>query len=356
MKNAKDFIKNYTSVIFFSVGFLFDVFTLGEIDDSSNILFQFFYLIFATALISIEYRGTSNISTNNKFIQVAFNYRKDAFHFFLGSLLSSYTLFYFKSSSISNSFIFLFFIALLLILNELPRVQKKGIIVRTVLLYTCILSFLTYIIPTLFGFSGVALFISSLVIGITLSYAATKVLNKYNDSPYKNSKELLIPHSIITVIFLFLYIFRVFPPIPLSLKYIGIYHEVIKKDQNYITKELRPWWKIWHNGDQDFSYIPGDKIYVFTKIFAPTGFKDKVFIHWLKKVNGSYQSSDRIALNVKGARREGYRAFAYKKNISVGGWQVRIETATHLEIGRINFNITKSEIYEGQRKYKTLTN
>jgi len=352
MKKIYEDYKKYIPAIFFVLGFLLDVFTLGEIDDFSNILVHFFYIIISGLLLQLEYLRISEIKSKNFIVLKLFQHRTDIFHFCLGSLLSSFTLFYFKSSSITNSYILMVTMVILLILNELEEFQKFGMIMRSSLFYLCLLTFVIYIIPIAIGFSGIFIFFASVVVCLIASFFTKRWVSSKNKELFHNTQNIFLPHLGISIIFTLLYLTKVFPPIPLSLKYIGVFHNIEKVNGNYLTTEYRPSWKFWHNGDQDFQYMDGDTVYIFTKIFSPSGFKERINISWAHEVDGIYKTSDRIKLNIKGGRRQGYRAYAKKRNIRPGQWRVKIETDSGLEIGRIHFYITK-EKYDKEKFTKT---
>lgn len=338
-----ELINNYRKYIpatFFILGFLFDIITLGEIDETSNILVHLLYLIISISILILEYLQIEKLESNKKWIHLIFNHKIDIFHFCLGSLLSSFALFYFKSASISNSYLMLLIITIFLILNEFESFQKKGIIVRTVLLFLCYVTFLIYFIPIIIGKSNTLIFLLSILLSVASSFCLKTWLNKKNGLIYKNTKNLFVPHVAVAIFFTFLYFAKILPPLPLSLKYIGVFHDIKKSNGHYVTTDYKPSWKFWHNGDQDFKYQPNDKVYIFTKIFSPAGFKEKINIRWSIEKNGEYKTSDIIPLSVKGGRRNGYRAYTFKRNIKAGKWQVKIETNSGLEIGRINFTIS----------------
>ncbi|EQC51647.1 DUF2914 domain-containing protein [Bacteriovorax sp. DB6_IX] len=342
MEKAFGNLKKYLPVIFFSTGFLFDIFTLGEIDEMSNIIMQLLYIIIAAAILALEYLEIENIKSHH-LIQKIFLYRVDIFHFCLGSLLSSYTLFYFKSGSLSNSYFFLIFMAGLLVFNEFQLIKNLGILIRTSLLYLCLLTFMLYLIPLLIGKSGTLIFLCTILLCLAISFGIKRLFVKKSSRVYYFTQYLFIPHVVISLLFTFFYLIKAFPPIPLSLKYIGVFHNVEKENGHYITSENRSKFKFWQNGDQDFLYKENDKVFIFTKIFAPAGFEDRVNIKWQVEIDGAYKTSDIIPLNIKGGRREGYRAFASKQNIRPGNWRVYIETGSGLEIGRIDFHIYTDE-------------
>jgi len=344
--------KDYIPAAFFTLGFSFDLVTLGEIDDLMNIIIQAIYLIIAGHILYLEFNPLKEIK--NKYFKYYLEYKEDIYHFLLGSLLSAFTIFYFKSSSMANSFIFLTFLASILLLNESTLFKKLGSIVQSSLYMLCLLSYLLYVIPVLFGKTGFLYFILSSILAILFMSLKVVILRRKELNQNEIFKQLVIPQISVVLIFLILYLFKVIPPVPLSLKHIGIYHHVQKERNSYITSSNKKWYDFYSSGDQNFRYREGDKIYVFTKVFAPAGFEGKVYIHWLKETDDGLHTSDRIALNITGGRREGFRGYAYKANYSPGDWQVRIETSNEIEIGRINISIEKDDDIETQRKFKVV--
>ena len=343
--------QKYLPAFFFSFGFLLDIFTLGEVDDLSNILILGFYLLSSLCILSLELIEAHEKDYKKSWLNRFFKYRDDIFHFLCGSLLSAFTLFYFKSGSVANSFIFMTFMMTILLLNEVQLFQKQGIIIRSSMLMLCLISYLTCIVPILVGTTGPFIFYMCIIIALLLSISGYFTLTYINKNQTKNLKTLLIPQLAVGFIFLSLYAFKLIPPIPLSLKYIGVFHSVERVDGNYRTSDLTPWWEVWNNGDQLFKARNGDKIFLFTNIFAPGGFAGKIYIHWLKETKDGYKTSDRIPLDITGGREEGFRGFAYKSNFVPGDWQVRVESASGLEIGRINLEIVEDKSSD-QRSFK----
>lgn len=349
----KDKYEQYLPAAFFVLGFFFDILTLGEIDDIINIISQAFYLLIAGHILYLSYCPLKKAVTN-KYVNYYIEYKDDIFHFLLGSLLSAFTIFYFKSASLSNSFIFLFLIAALLLLNEVPLFQKLGHLVRSALYMLCLVSFFIYVIPIMFGSSGIYYFLLSTLIALCFTLLKSYLLKIYTIDKEVILKELILPQIIVLLTFILLYLTKIIPPVPLSLKHIGIYHEVQKKNGNYITKSNKPWYNFWSNGDQNFKFREGDKVYVFTKVFAPAGFAGSVYIHWLRETDDGLKTSDRIPLKITGGRRGGFRGYAFKSNYTEGDYQIRIETESGLEIGRINISIEK-DLSTKKRKFKKVS-
>jgi hypothetical protein len=176
------------------------------------------------------------------------------------------------------------------------------------------------------------------------------------------------------------YFFGAIPPVPLSLQFIGIYHEVIPPGRaaavaagvqtvapvqaaalfaprpsnparTYQLKHLRPWWKFWQHGDQDFAARPGDVVYCFARVFAPNGFKDAIFVHWWLQGADGWIDQGRAKLDISGGRDNGFRAFATKKNYQPGRWRVEVETTDGRDLGVIKFDLTKDDTTEDRQYF-----
>ena len=83
-------------------------------------------------------------------------------------------------------------------------------------------------------------------------------------------------------------------------------------------------------------------LYAYTSINAPRGLNERIYHVW--KLNG--QEVDRIALDIRGGRKEGYRAWTHKLNFppnSVGRWQVQVLTEDGQMIGVLRFEVTDAD-------------
>ncbi|UVM56089.1 DUF2914 domain-containing protein [Pseudomonas sp. B21-012] len=79
-------------------------------------------------------------------------------------------------------------------------------------------------------------------------------------------------------------------------------------------------------------------LYAFTAINAPRGLNERIYHVW--QFEG--KEVDRIALDIHGGRKEGYRAWTHKQNFPgnpVGRWQVRVLTEDGQVIGVLRFKV-----------------
>lgn len=86
------------------------------------------------------------------------------------------------------------------------------------------------------------------------------------------------------------------------------------------------------------SQIRSAGLYAYTAIKAPRGLNERIYHVW--KQDG--KEVDRIALNINGGRKEGYRAWTHKQvfpSNPVGHWQVRVLTEDGQVIGVLRFEV-----------------
>ncbi|WP_198951255.1 DUF5924 family protein [Pigmentiphaga sp. NML080357] len=79
-------------------------------------------------------------------------------------------------------------------------------------------------------------------------------------------------------------------------------------------------------------------IYAYTAINAPLGLKEHIYHVWMH----DGREVDRIALDIQGGRKEGYRAWTHKQNFPPdprGRWQVKVVTDAGQMIGTLRFRV-----------------
>lgn len=346
--------KNETKMdlAFFLAGFIFDVFTLSDIDDPLSILQQIVYLVLVGAILFREFLVDAGVETPPVRFKRLWDYRKLAVHFMMGSLLSIYSLFFLKSASFFSSIIFVVLLMGLMVANELRPVQKGGINIRMGLYVICILSFFSMIVPVLLGFVGwIPLILSLALTGATL-YGLYQLALRRSCDPAIIRSHLLTPAGAVVGMFFVFYLIGWIPPVPLSVLQMGVYHNIIKADGTYRVYHQNPWWKFWNRGDQDFHFRPGDRIHFFARIFSPGRFDDSIILHWQHyDLEEGWRTTDRIPLRVTGGRAEGYRGHADKGNYQAGSWRIKVETTDGRELGRIYLAVAPDENSYTERSF-----
>lgn len=340
-------------IAFFAGGFLFDVFTLSRVDAWANIAQQVLYLVAAAAILLHVFFDQGKAARQLEAMPAVkrwyFEYRMAAVHFLLGALLSVYTLFFFKSSSLLVSFAFLLFLVLVLVVNESKRFKRLGLPFKFALLGVCLLSFSAIFVPVVIGSIGMIVFLLSMLLGsvpVALIYRRIRI--HAPERSEQASRQIVMPFGLVLIVFLTLYLFRLIPPVPLSIPFIGVYHQVERTEAGYrLSYEPNPW-RFWLRGDQHFEAQPGDRIYVFFRIFSPARFSDQVTMRWFWQPEGAdWKLQDSIPIAIVGGRAEGFRGYGFKSNYQPGDWKVQVETTDGREIGRIYFVV--ESVPEGPR-------
>ena len=167
-------------------------------------------------------------------------------------------------------------------------------------------------------------------------------------------RAVLFPGLSILLAFSIFYVLGWIPPVPLNVKYQGIFHLVEKRDGKFLLHTERPDWKFWQAGDQDFKARPGDKIYFYAQVYSPAKFSDQIYIKWLwKHPEKGWQKTDRIPLQITGGRQEGFRGYGVKSNFQPGDWRVQVETSVGHEVSRMYFEVSEDNSIE-PRSFKVL--
>jgi len=332
-------------IAFFVGGFVFDMLLLGRIDSWHVIGQQIAYLAVITLLLVQTFGDQAAAAPEpadlSRATRLYRKYRPAAINFFLGTLLNVYTIFFFKSSSLLVSFAFMGVLVILLLANESERLKVLGLSLKFALLGLCFLCFAAAIVPVFAGSIGLPVFLLSMAVGCLPLVAAGMWIRMSTPGQFPRARrQILVPLGLVVLGFMTFYFFRLVPPVPLTVPFIGVYHSVERTQSGYRLIHERPQWRWWQNGDQTFLAQPGDKVYVFFRVFSPTRFSDQVQMRWYRKDPArGWTLQDSIPIKIIGGREEGFRGYGFKASYQPGDWKVQIETNDGREIGRIYFEL-----------------
>jgi hypothetical protein len=333
------------TLAFFVGGFLFDVLMLSDIDDPISLVQQVFYLVLLAGILWFDFIFGPDSTTEKgpAWWKKAWSYRSLAFHFSLGSLLNLYSLFFLKSASFFSSMAFVLVLLVLIVANELKSVQASGVNIKMALFVICLFCFFSMMVPLVLGFVGIFPFFLALALTGLCLWLMFRQLQKRVATVTLRSR-LALPAGFVLGLFTVFYAIGWIPPVPLSIEKMGIYHKIERRGEAYVLHEERPWWKFWLLGDQDFLAEPGDKLNLFVSVFSPARFEDTVTLHWLQwNERQGWMTTDRIPMRVVGGRRSGFRGTAIKQNFTPGQWRVSVETNDGRELGRLYFDVERTE-------------
>lgn len=340
-KHIHHFKRHWLTIAFVG-GFLTDLVLLNRVDSIADNLILLTYVLLAMTSIIVLYASAAG-KLPEKVAAHAKAYSPLVMQYGFGGLMSGILIFYGRSASIVDSWPFLLLIAVLIYLNETVRERSGRLILTLSMFFIGLFSYVILVIPTFTGYMGAWVFVGSGLIALSVMYAFLRALG------------LVIPNFLAlqmrTVVFVigsifvslnFLYFLNIIPPIPLSIKDIGIYHSVVRFDNgDYQLKyEEGDWWNFWKRSDTTFHPTPGGNVFCFTRVFTPTRLDTEVYHRWeYKDPEKGWVTSARINYPIFGGRNDGYRGYTQIGSFKDGTWRCTVETARGQVIAREKFKI-----------------
>ncbi len=344
--------KRIAPLVSFIAGFTWDSLTLTRID---RLWDNFVLLLYLTllGLILFLLHLADNDKLKNKFILKYREWFPSIIQFFFGGLFSAYVVFYFQSAALSKSWIFILLLILLMLGNEFIKDRFSGLKVHLPLYFLAIFSFFTFFVPVVIKAMNLWVFLLSGFLSLAVMAGFVRALFQF-DSEQNTALFRQIALTILSIHILLnlFYFLNWIPPVPLSLKEGGIYHHIHKTNGWYEMRfETGNWYQFWKNSDDVFHYVPGDTVFCFASVFAPTKLDKKIVHHWqvYNEKSDQWQTTDKRKYGIVGGRDGGYRGYSFKKNIRPGTWRVDVKTDDGLLLGRIGFEVVAGSGTAGEQ-------
>ncbi len=349
---AKQFLEQYErplSAVALVFGFVMDSLTLSRIDLVSNQLVLFTYLcIVGFCIVILALRETR--VAGHPLLSWAVAIAPFVMQAVFGGLFSALVVFYFRSASLSASWPFILFLVGMLIGNETFRARYERTVFRVSIFFVAILSFSVLIVPVFLHSMGAIPFLLSVVLSIILVYCFVLLLTFFAPEQVYEVRHFLIQSiGVITVVFMIAYATNIIPPVPLALKDSAVAHSVFRSDRSY-TLSIEPrsladrlrLSEVYHR-------MPGEPVYVWTSVFAPTELSTAIVHNWQYRDGYSWKTASKIAFPITGGSDGGYRGYSMKESLVPGIWRVSVETSRGQVIGRVRFTVVDSVSPVGQR-------
>jgi hypothetical protein len=330
-------------------GFIFDAFVLKRIDLFWENFWVVVHLLMAAVGI-ILLNLLENVFSKGKISELT----RARIHFWLiifvqiafGGLLSVFLVFYFRSATLATSWPFLLLLALAFAFNELLKQHYTRLVFQISIFFLSVYAFAIFIVPVFVHRIGADIFILS-------GFASVFVLAIFLLSLWYMTRErflksrtiLLWSIGAILVIMNALYFSNLIPPIPLSLKELGVYHSVTRTKDGFAL-EYEPQSILNYVRSRDTVHLkPGMPLYVFSSVFSPTEFRTNVIHHWQKydEKKKEWVSQSRISLQTFGGNDYGFRTYSMSRAVTPGLWRVDVETDRGQDLGRVTFNVEQTD-------------
>ena len=318
-------------------GLVFDVFTIDRPDALFENVVIIGYLTLSAVLMVVLQARSEHASESGRLMLLG------ALQFAFGNLASALMVLYSRSGTFAGSAIFIGFLALLFLGNEVLKDRYARTHLRVTIFFVLLLTYSTIFVPILFNRIGFDIFLISLAVAILSTFMLTTLLSRVARHSFKKrARRIGISVSVLSIGFVFLYSANLIPPVPLALKHIGIYHSAQRVGDEYrVSYEAPQWYEFWRDTNSTFSYQAGDVAFCFTSVFAPDNLRTEIRHRWERYdiATETWTTVSRIPFTISGGREGGFRGYTQTSQITPGEWRCTIETARGARIGRVHFNV-----------------
>ncbi len=345
------FVRKHFLTTMFLLGFILDNLTLNRVDQKFDNAVLLTYVILAMVSIITHYAGVAGRFSDRVNLWLR-TWSPAVMQYAFGGLLSGMLIFYGRSSDLSVSWPYIVAILIAILGNETIKNREQRLVYNLSIFFIGLFSYVVLIVPVVLGKMGALVFVGSGFLAVFIMYwffaFLTKVVPNFITLQKRN---VVFVVGLIYVLFNVFYFTNIIPPIPLSLKDAGIFHSVTRVgDSEYrLSYEKPAWWEWYRDSDNNFHYAPGDNMYCFASVFAPTRLATDIYHRWeyYDEGKGEWIQHTRLSYGISGGRGDGYRGYTMISNHREGKWRCIVETERGQTLGREVFEVVpgpKSEL------------
>ncbi len=348
LKKLKKFYDRYERYLIpgaLIFGFITDVLTFRLVDFNFAMVLLLGHLVFVGTNISII-----NLYREGLILGKFFSYWRLLAPLFLqysfGNLFSAFLIFYSHSGSFSASWPFIAVIIFLMIGNEVFRKYNVRPAIHISVYFFAIFSYLNLILPYIFKDLSVFMFVLSGIFSLAIATVFVFTLSAFVSGIKEKRKTLSVSIGSIFLAMNFLYFFNLIPPIPLSIKEIGIYHHIERVNDGYRveTEKCFSWDRCFFSNEQRHIHSERGVLYLYTAVYAPHGMSIGIENEWQRydEEQKKWQTKAIIPFDIAGGREIGYRWYSYY-TVYPGYWRVNVKTERGQTVGRKNFIVIQEK-------------
>lgn len=337
-------LRRHWLTVSFLLGFVIDNLTLNRVDEMLDNIILATQVVLSTISILIMYAAAAG-KFSPGLNDFGAKYAPLVMQYAFGGLLSGMLIFYGRSGDWMASWPFLVIILAAIFGNELIKDRSQRLLYNLAILFIGVLSYIVLVIPVATGYSGPWVFIGSGFIAVGFIYAIVQILHLIVPRFMQlQMKGIIFTVGIIYLTFNAFYFTNIIPPIPLSLKELGIYHSVVRfPDEGvYQVKRIEsPWWQVWSDSDRVFYPSVSSGVFCFASVFSPTKLDAVIYHRWqYKDANGDWVNhGDRISYPIDGGIDTGFRGYTQVSAFSPGIWRCRVENERGQILGHVKFTV-----------------
>jgi len=359
VSTIRDFYESHERALgltFFAAGMLWDALTLRTIDNLLDNLILLGYLAGLTSVLLLDIRAHAGKLTLKR-IEDPTAWLRGGLQFLLGALLSAFVIFYSRSITWSTHLAFWLVLVCGAVMNEFLTRRLSSFPAQLALLFLCGSTMLAWLLPVMTGEMSLRMF--RMALGISLILTAVVYLYGLRMGRVRPNRWGPTEVWVILPLFLLLdvgYRANWIPPVPLSAQQGGIYNQVEREGDAFrLTWSTRQRGFLSPDYARTVYWTPGEPVYCFTAVFAPTKLSKQIVHEWQRfdLTSGEWLTTDRIDYRMNGGREDGYRGTTFKRNVSPGAWRVLVKTEEGKMLTRIPFSVVEGPP-EGVFRVRTL--
>ena len=331
----------------FVFGFIVDNITLNSVEQLFDNLVLLTYLILSMGSILALYTAAAGKFPEewNAFVRL---YAPFVIQYAFGGLLSGMLIFYGRSGAWTESWPGLVIILAVIAGNELIKDRSSRFLFNTTIFFVGLFSYVVLIVPVVTGHMGAWIFLGSGFLALLVMYVFIRLLRLVIPNFLAlQMKTLVFTIGTIYAVFNFLYFANIIPPIPLSLKDVGIYHRVIRFEtgQYQLQYEEGKWWQFFKDSDATFHPDENGQIFCFASVFTPTRLNTDIYHSWeyYDEEAKKWVEHARLSYPILGGRNGGYRGYTLIESYRDGKWRCSVETERGQVLGRETFTVDSTQ-------------
>lgn len=314
-------------------GFFVDVLTFRTLRTDVTFALLGGYALAAAAGVAVGERGSGALRRIVPMVvQFAF-----------GALLSSAFLFYWFGGAVAASWPVMLVVVALMAFNEAFRRVFLRPSVQFGVFAFVLFSYCTLLFPFMLRSLSAWVFLLGGAVATGVSLLLAEIVTRTDGTRRPLAGRFRLIAVCTYAAFVSLYFLNVIPPIPLSIREAGAYHDVTVRDGAYLlqAESEDPLDRLWPGQTLHLEQDGDGRIFAYTAIYAPTDLSTEIVHAWQRydEAAGSWTDAGRSSYETRGGRQEGYRGYSYRTIRSPGRWRVIVETERGQELGRIRFTV-----------------
>lgn len=261
-----------------------------------------------------------------------------ALQFSIGALLSASLVYYWLGGTFSASWPVVILFAGLMVSNEFLREHLLRPAPQLAVFSFALFSLASILGSYLFNAIDPLVFVGAGIVSTAASAVLAVLLCRVAERP-KDLPAMLASVLTVCAIMVGAYFSNVIPPIPLAIREAGIYHDVERRDGEYVLSGEGESWLARVLPGQTLHVRPGEPLYAYAAVYAPADLTTTVIHRWQRydALSRFWVTETTLSYPLSGGRELGYRGFTRTSRLSPGIWRVSVETERGQVLGRIPF-------------------